>query len=208
MSAPDFSHGIEDLAGLIDFLVGAWHDFGYEVPPTPDCKTVPPLGERSAEAVKAGREAIESIDKLVRQLFALREQLGGELRQDSDVGAARVDLMLARRKRERHAAETGAGPWGGSLSPEPAAPAGVLPWTMADDGSHWRAELPDGRTAVIRRVLGEDGTATLNFVPAVHESALDFVAGPECSGVAGAANWVARLAGIAADTDGPRDGAR
>ena len=51
MSAPDFSHGLEELAGLINFRVGAWHDFGYETPPAPDCAAIPPLGERSANAI-------------------------------------------------------------------------------------------------------------------------------------------------------------
>ena len=59
---------------------------------------------------------------------------------------------------------------------------------------HWRAELPDGRTAVIRRVLGEDGESTQLFVPAVYESAQDFVTGPECSGVLAAAQWVSEHA--------------
>jgi hypothetical protein len=96
VSADDFSHGIEELAGLINFRVGAWHDFGYEVPPTPDCKPIPPLGERSAQAIKAGHEAIEAIDELTRQLYALRSQLIGELRQDEDVRTARVDALLER----------------------------------------------------------------------------------------------------------------
>jgi hypothetical protein len=76
------------------------------------------------------------------------------------------------------------------LSPELVAPAGVLPWVMSDDKSHWRTELPDGRTAVIRHVLGEDGESSLLFVPAVYESASDFVTGPECNGVLAAAQWV------------------
>jgi hypothetical protein len=96
VSADDFSHGIEELAGLINFRVGAWYDFGYEMPPAPGCKPIPPLGERSAEAIKAGHEAIEAIDELTRQLYALRTQLAGELRQDEDVRAARVDELLER----------------------------------------------------------------------------------------------------------------
>jgi hypothetical protein len=101
VSAPDFSHGIEELAGLINFRVGAWHDLGYETPPTPECKPIPPLGERSPEAIKAGHAAIEAIDELTRQLYALRSQLGGELRQDSDIRAVRVDAMIARFRQER-----------------------------------------------------------------------------------------------------------
>jgi hypothetical protein len=101
VSADDFPHDIADLAELINFRVGAWHDFGYEVPPTPDCATIPPLGERSAEAIKAGHEAIEAIDELTRQLYALRSQLAGELRQDEDVRAARADELLRRCREER-----------------------------------------------------------------------------------------------------------
>jgi len=107
VSAPDFSRGITELADLINFQVGAWHDFGYEVPPAPECKPVPPLGDRSAEAIKAGHEAIETIDELTRQLYALREQLVGELRQDEDVRAVRVDAMLARPRQERQSCRPG-----------------------------------------------------------------------------------------------------
>lgn len=101
MSAPDYSRGLAELAGLINFQVGAWRDFGYEAPPMPDCKAIPPLGERSADAIKAGHEAVEAIDELTRQLWRLREQLVGELREDSDIRAARVDAMLAERRQER-----------------------------------------------------------------------------------------------------------
>jgi hypothetical protein len=86
------SYGLEELAGLISFRVGTWHDFGYEVPPAPECKTIPPLGERSAEAIKAGRGAIEAIDELTRQLCSLRSQLEDELRQDGNVRAMRGQI--------------------------------------------------------------------------------------------------------------------
>jgi hypothetical protein len=72
------------MAGLITFRVGAWHDFGYESPPTADCQPIPPPGERSAQAVKAGHAGIASIDDLTRQLYALRQQLAGELRQNQE----------------------------------------------------------------------------------------------------------------------------
>jgi hypothetical protein len=85
VSGPDLSHGLEELAGLISFRVGAWHDFGYETPPAPDCKMIPPLGERSTEAITSGHAAIEAIDELTRQLHALRAQLVGELGQDADI---------------------------------------------------------------------------------------------------------------------------
>ncbi len=108
MSAPDLSHGIEDLGGVISGLVGAWHDFGYETPPAPDCKPIPPLGERSAEAIKAGHAAVKAIDLLTGQLHALRAQLITELRKDEDVRGPRVDRMLAESSARRAAAENGA----------------------------------------------------------------------------------------------------
>ena len=94
----DLSYGLEEQASLICFYVGAWHDFGYENPPAPGCKTVPPLGERSAEAVKAAHAAVKEIDKLTHQLHRLREQLVTELRQDEDAAAARVDALLRERR--------------------------------------------------------------------------------------------------------------
>jgi hypothetical protein len=209
VSAPDLSRGIAEQASLISGLVCAWKDFGYDDPPAPGCKTVPPLGERSASAIKAGHDAVGEIDELTRQLYRLREQLVGELFQDSDIRGARVDAMLARRWEEALLGPVGwqcpvceteflpsgepvacpvcgplHGPGAPYAQPQP------VPWTLAADGSHWRTALPDGRTAVIRRKLGPDGEASVLFVPAVYESASDFVAGPECSSVTAAAHWV------------------
>ncbi len=97
--------GIEELAGLIHFRVGAWHDFGYENPPAPDCATIPPLGERSAAAIKAGHEAIKDIDQLIARLHQVRAQLVSELRQDEDIRAAGVDALLAQRCQQRQERE-------------------------------------------------------------------------------------------------------
>jgi hypothetical protein len=87
----DLSYGLEDMAGLISFYVGVWHDFGYADPPSPECQVIPPLGERSAKAITGGHEAIEAIDQLARRLAALRVQLADELRADQDVRAARTE---------------------------------------------------------------------------------------------------------------------
>jgi hypothetical protein len=92
--------GLEELAGLINFRVGAWQDFGYAEPPTPDCATIPPLGERSAKAIEAGHEAIKDIDQLIARLHQVRAQLVSELRQDEDIRATRVDAMLAASARD------------------------------------------------------------------------------------------------------------
>lgn len=101
MTVSDLAAGLEEQAGYINFLAGAWQDFGYENPPAPGCKPVPPLGERSAEAVKSGYQALGEIDELVRRLYALRGQLVNELRQDADLCGARIDAMLAARAAAR-----------------------------------------------------------------------------------------------------------
>jgi hypothetical protein len=81
--------GIEDAAGLLNFRIAEWHDFGYTTPPAPHCKTIPPLGERSAAAIKGAHGAIEAIDELVRELHALRAQLVTEIQADQDARAVR-----------------------------------------------------------------------------------------------------------------------
>jgi hypothetical protein len=97
-AAEDLVAGLAELADLINFRVGAWHDFGYADPPAPECKPIPPLGERSADAIKAGHEAVKDIDRLIARLHQVRAQLVSELREDSDIRAARVDAMLAEHK--------------------------------------------------------------------------------------------------------------
>lgn len=88
----DLSYGIEEAGAVIQGLVGAWHDFGYETPPGPGpYKLIPPLGERSADAIRAGHRAVDEIDKLTRQLSQLREQLTGELRRNADLVMGRLD---------------------------------------------------------------------------------------------------------------------
>jgi hypothetical protein len=68
-------------------------------------------------------------------------------------------------------------------------------WTRDEDGAHWRAQLPDGRTAVIERLAdaGENGEGA-SFLPKVYESCGDFETGPVCAGLLDAAAWVAELA--------------
>ena len=100
----DAAAGLEELAGLISFRVGAWQDFGYASPPAPHCAVIPPLGERSAKAIEAGHEAVRDIDELVARLHQLRARLVAELRRDEDIRAARVDAMLAGRQDPGHEA--------------------------------------------------------------------------------------------------------
>lgn len=92
------------LGGMVAYRAGAWQDFGYPEPlPAPDSKPIPPLGERSAAAIKAGHGAVLAIDELVGKLQKLRALLVSELRQDEDIRAKRVDALLAQcqAKRER-----------------------------------------------------------------------------------------------------------
>jgi hypothetical protein len=93
--------GIEDAVGLLALRIAGWHEFGYANPPAPHCKTIPPLGERSAEAINAGHAAIKVIDEIVHDLYALREQLVTELRTDEDVRDRRVGGMLAEARGKR-----------------------------------------------------------------------------------------------------------
>jgi hypothetical protein len=97
----DMSGDLEELAGLVNFRVGAWHDFGYADPPTPTCRMIPPLGERSADGIKAGHGAVQTIDELLRELYKLREALVTELRTDEDIRAARADAILAEPRARR-----------------------------------------------------------------------------------------------------------
>lgn len=106
-SMGDLAAGLADLADLINVRVGAWQDFGYETPPAAECATIPPLGERSANAITNGHLAVKDIDRLIAQLHALRGQLVSELRRDEDLRAVRVDAKIAEWKTEREARKQG-----------------------------------------------------------------------------------------------------
>ncbi len=97
-----------DDAGLLGVRVGAWNHFGYPAPEGTQA-AIPPLGERSAGAIKAGYGAIDAIDEITRDLLLLRNQLITELRADEDVRGRRVDKMLAEGGAMRTAADQEAG---------------------------------------------------------------------------------------------------
>jgi hypothetical protein len=142
-------------------------------------------GEPDAAARRSANEAMDAIDRALRQLHALRERLADDMRASDDAAAARVDALLAGRRAARLATvtadEDGEHPGGAGQA------AGSLPWVMSGDGTRWTAALPDGRTAVIER-LG-DGAS---FLPRIGDTA-----GPACAGLLGAAAWVAGHAGTA-----------
>ena len=92
-----------DTVGLLGVLIGAWNHFGYAAPESGQA-AIPPLGERSAEAIKAGHEAIEVIEEIIRDLHSLRGQLVSELRVDEDVRAVRGGARLAEARAGRDGA--------------------------------------------------------------------------------------------------------
>jgi hypothetical protein len=88
--------GIVQPAEALNWYIGVWNELGYANPPTPECKTIPPLGERSAEAIKGAHDAVRVIDEIIRELHAVRSQLSTELRTNEDELNRRVDAMLAK----------------------------------------------------------------------------------------------------------------
>jgi hypothetical protein len=91
---------LNDLVGLLAVRIGAWNHFGYAAPESGQT-AIPPLGERNAEAIRAGHGAIEVMDQISRELHGLRNQLISELRTDEDVRGRRVDRILAERRHGR-----------------------------------------------------------------------------------------------------------
>jgi hypothetical protein len=73
---------------------------------------------------------------------------------------------------------------------------GPLSWILSE--GKWRAQLADGRTAVIEVLReGDDSGHGAALLPRVYESATDFETGPVCAGLLSAAAWVAEYAGTA-----------
>lgn len=89
--------GLTESVDLISLNVAAWQHFGYENPPTGESAVIPPLGERNAAAITAGHGAIQEIDQLIARLHEIRGELVSQLRDDSDIRAARLDAKRANR---------------------------------------------------------------------------------------------------------------
>jgi hypothetical protein len=82
--------GIEDVAGLLAVRIAIWNDTGYPEPlPFEGAHPIPPLGQRSADNIKAGHGAVEVIDEIVRDLYRLRDQVITELRTDEEAHTRR-----------------------------------------------------------------------------------------------------------------------
>ena len=53
------------------------------------------------EVTKAGNEAVDRLDRITRDLYAIRSRLVGEYRRHQDAAAERTDALLARIRAER-----------------------------------------------------------------------------------------------------------
>lgn len=54
-----------------------------------------------ADVTKAGHDAVDRLDRITRDLYAIRSRLVGEIRTSQDAAAARTDALLARLRAER-----------------------------------------------------------------------------------------------------------
>lgn len=79
--------GIVEDAESLSWHIGVWHDLGYANPPSPDCKPIPPLGERSANAIRGGHQAVQDIDVIIRKLQEVRAALLAEMHANADAAA-------------------------------------------------------------------------------------------------------------------------
>ena len=150
--------------------------------PIPTMVITTQLARRKGEITVS---TVEEIDQLISQLIIAKTGLLGA---QSAIGAR--GAMEAAREVEagRRASDAGA-----AITEQD-----VPLWARGGE-SQWRAQLPDGRTAVIDRL--DDG---LSFLPRVYESASDFESGPVCDGVLSAANWVAEFAELAREAEPAR----
>lgn len=78
---------IRDNAAALTLHLGQWA--GREPdPPSPDAR-------------RAANEAVTDIDAMLADLYQVRQELLGEMRETDDAAAARVDALLARHRRNR-----------------------------------------------------------------------------------------------------------
>ncbi len=72
---------LEDPMGVLAIALGQWED-------RDDSKAQP-------EVRRAANTAMDAIDGMLRDLYAMRSRLVGEIRQADDATGARVDALLA-----------------------------------------------------------------------------------------------------------------
>jgi len=72
---------LEDPMGVLSIALGQWED-------RDDTRAQP-------EVRRAANKAMDAIDGMLRDLYAMRSRLTGEIRQADDASAARADALLA-----------------------------------------------------------------------------------------------------------------
>jgi hypothetical protein len=75
---------LEDPMGVLSIALGQWED-------RDDTKPQP-------EVRRAANTAMDEIDRMLRELRAMRSRLVGEIRTSDDAAAVRADAMLAAAK--------------------------------------------------------------------------------------------------------------
>jgi hypothetical protein len=73
---------LEDPAGALSAALGQWED-------RDDGKAQPAVR-------RAANEAMDTIDAMVAELYAMRSRLVTEIRASDDIHGARIDVMLSR----------------------------------------------------------------------------------------------------------------
>ena len=76
---------LEDPMGVLSLALGQWED-------RDDSKAQPAVR-------RAANEAMDTIDAMLAELYAMRSRLVSEIRASDDATGARVDAMLAARAR-------------------------------------------------------------------------------------------------------------
>jgi len=72
---------LDDPTGVLAIALGQWEDRD-DSKPQPDVR-------------RAANTAMDAIDRMLRELHAMRSRLVGEIRQADDASAARADALLA-----------------------------------------------------------------------------------------------------------------
>ena len=73
---PYDAYQLEDPTGVLSIALGQWED------------------RDDAIGRQAANTAMETIDDMIRELYAMRARLAGEIRASDDATAARVDELL------------------------------------------------------------------------------------------------------------------
>ena len=73
---------LEDPMGVLAVALGQWADRD-DTRPQPEVR-------------RAANTAMDEIDRMLRELYAMRSRLVGEIRDSDDATAARVDQLLSR----------------------------------------------------------------------------------------------------------------